>query len=791
MDFGNADHRGVPVDGVECRLAAKQEQPAQRPIGPKWLGQTRLRRPLYEANPAACFALDEHAVVLSCSQYAGEQLGYGVEELLDRSFLTVSHPDDRHEVSKLVRNCLRRPGEMAQAELRKTRRDGSLLWVHERQRAVTGDDGELVVLVVWEDVTERRVADKAVRESEAKYRAIVEAVDGLIYVCSPEYRIEFMNRQLIERTGRDATGELCYKALHNLDSMCSWCVNDRVARGETVRWELQSPKDGRWYYVVDTPICHTDGSISKQAIIQDITERKLSNEARLRGITDSAQDAIVMMDARGNISFWNPAAESILGYQKDEAMGKNLHQLLVPQRYLGAHLAAFPEFLRSGRGNVIGKTVELHARRKDGSEIAIDLSLSAIPLDGEWHAIGIIRDITERKRAEQVVRDSEEKFRQLAENVREVFFVLTANSSQTLYVSPAYEQIWGRSRDTLYRNSMSWLEAIDPVDRERIRTVTAKRLEGDSIELEYRIRTPAGEEKWIRSRSFPVLDQSGELTRIVGIAEEITDQKHYQAELIRAREAAEAANRAKSVFLATMSHELRTPLNAILGFTELLELEMSDRGIQDWQSDLQKIRKAGNHLMDLISDVMDLSKIEAGKMDLQPIDFDMGELVREVVASVEPVATKNSVEVEVVCDPVILHSDRLRVRQCLFNLVGNACKFTHDGKVLVEAKPMASAGQQWYVVRVADTGIGIQAEDLGKLFSDFTQVDASTTRKYGGTGMGLAISRKLSRLMGGDITVESAAGLGSTFTLHLPTVAPQREQTISPVPDEAPRLEGN
>lgn len=756
-----------------------------------WLGLARLRRPLYEANPAACFALDSYATIRSCSQYAGEQLGYSVEELLGRSFLTLSHPDDRPEVSRLVQSCLGQPGEMAQAELRKTRRDGSLLWVHERQRAVTSDDGELVVLVVWEDVTERRVADKAVRENVAKYRAIVEAVDGLIYVCSPDYRIEFMNRQLIERTGRDATGELCYKALHNLDSMCSWCVNDRVARGEMVRWELQSPKDGRWYYVVDTPICHTDGSISKQAIILDITERKLSNEARLRGITDSAKDAIIMMDAGGNISFWNPAAESILGYEKNEVMGKNLHQLLVPQRYLEAHLAAFPEFLRSGRGNVIGKTLELQARRKDGREIAIDLSLSAISLDGEWQAIGIIRDITERKRAEQIVRDSEAKFRQLAENIREVFFVLTANSDQTLYISPAYEQIWCRSRESIYRNSMAWLEAVDPHDRERIRSLTAKRLDGDSIELEYRIRTPAGEENWIRSRSFPVRDQSGELARIVGIAEEITDQKRYQAELIRAREGAEAANRAKSVFLATMSHELRTPLNAILGFAELLELEMSDRGIQDWQSDLQKIRKAGNHLLDLISDVMDLSKIEAGKMDLHPVDFDMGELVREVVASVEPVATKNSVEVEIVCEPVILHSDRLRVRQCLFNLVGNACKFTHDGKVLVEAKPTASSGQQWYVVRVVDTGIGIKPEDLGKLFSDFTQVDASTTRKYGGTGMGLAISRKLSRLMGGDITVESTAGRGSTFTLHLPNVAPQREETISPAPAETPRLEIN
>ena len=168
--------------------------------------------------------------------------------------------------------------------------------------------------------------------------------------------------------------------------------------------------------------------------------------------------------------------------------------------------------------------------------------------------------------------------------------------------------------------------------------------------------------------------------------------------------------------------------------------------------------------------------------------FDLSELIRDVAASVAPVANKNSVEVEVVCDPVTLHADRLRVRQCLFNLVGNACKFTHNGKVLIEAVPEAGRGPEWYEVRVTDTGIGIKSEDLGKLFSDFTQVDASTTRKYGGTGLGLAISRKLSRLMGGDITVESVEGQGSTFTLHLPKVAAPRVQASSPMPSGTPCL---
>ena len=518
-----------------------------------------------------------------------------------------------------------------------------------------------------------------------------------------------------------------------------------------------------------------------QSIIRDITERKRAeealrlSEARLRGITDSAHDAILMMNPRGEITFWNAAAELMLGYHNEEAMGQDLHRLLAPDRYHPAHHAAMPEFLRTGRGNAIGVTVELTASRKDGCEIDIDLSLSAIRLNGEWHAIGIMRDITQRKQAEQALRESEENFRQLAENIREVFFVLTSSLDHTLYVSPAFEQIWRVSADALYLNPLAWQDAIHPDDVEQVRLSTAALTQGDPNELEFRIRTSDGAEKWIRSRSFPVRNRAGELIRIVGIAEEITERKRYEAELIDAREGAEAANRAKSVFLATMSHELRTPLNAILGFAELLELELADRGIHDWDEDIQKIHRAGQHLLALISDVMDLSKIEAGKIELQADQFDIAALVQEVAASAGPLAAKNRVEVRVVCAPLIVHADKMRTRQCLFNLVGNACKFTQDGSVLVEAGPQIGSDGTCFTVRVVDTGIGIQPEDLGKLFGDFAQLDSSSARKYGGTGLGLAISRKLSRLMGGDITVESAPGQGSTFTFRFPTgIAPQR-----------------
>jgi PAS domain S-box-containing protein len=499
----------------------------------------------------------------------------------------------------------------------------------------------------------------------------------------------------------------------------------------------------------------------------DLTERNRASEAlrlseaRLRAITDSAYNAIVMMNPRGQITYWNPAAETILGFSSEQAMGQDLHQLLTPQRYHPAVRENMPEFLKAGRGNVIGSIIELKALRMDGTEIDVDLSLSSVNLNGEWHAVGIIRDITLRKRAAEALRDSEEKFRQLAENMREVFFIVPPEPTEILYVSPAFEQVWERSCQSLYENPAAWMDAILPEDLEKTRTMLAPQ---EPAETEFRIRTPAGFVKWIRACVVPIRDKSSTIVRVAGIAEDITERKRYEAELIHAREQAEAATRAKSIFVATMSHELRTPLNAVLGFAELMEVDMDDRGVHDWDDDLHKIRGAGNHLLALINDVLDFSKVEAGKIELEPESVAINTLVEDVTASTGHLASKNRIEVLVQCEPATLFIDRLRLRQCLFNLVGNACKFTHDDRVLVEGR----SENGWYAVRVVDAGIGIRPEDLHRLFSDFTQLDGSWTRKYGGSGLGLATSRRVARLMGGDITVESEAGKGSTFTLRVP-----------------------
>jgi len=263
-------------------------------------------------------------------------------------------------------------------------------------------------------------------------------------------------------------------------------------------------------------------------------------------------------------------------------------------------------------------------------------------------------------------------------------------------------------------------------------------------------------------------------------AKEEAEAAKEEAEI--AQEEAEAANRTKSTFLANMSHELRTPLNAIIGYSEMLEEEAEEIGEDEFVSDLNKIKSAGKHLLGLINDVLDISKIEAGKMDLYLETFEIQSMVQEVTTTITPLINKNNntLKLEIPENLGSMYADLTKVRQCLFNLLSNASKFTEKGVITLSIKRYLKAEEDWLSMRVKDSGIGMTPEQMGRLFKAFSQADSSTTRKYGGTGLGLNITQKFCQMMGGDITVESEIGKGSSFIIELPALVVDKKVAAPP-----------
>ena len=369
---------------------------------------------------------------------------------------------------------------------------------------------------------------------------------------------------------------------------------------------------------------------------------------------------------------------------------------------------------------------------------------------------------------------TEATYRSIVEHAIEGIFQTTPDG-QYLLANPALADIYGYSSTDELRGNVKEIARQLYVDPDRRSEFVRLMNENDSVwGFESPIYRKDGTIIWISENVRVIRGENGEVLYYEGTVEDITARKRAEEELRRAKEAAEEASRSKSQFLANMSHELRTPLNAIIGYSELMREEAEDLELSGFVRDLKKIEAAGKHLLGLINGVLDIAKIEAGKMDLHAETFDVAHMIEDVAATVAPVVEKNGNRFEIVAEHGLgsMHTDLTKVRQSLFNLLGNAGKFTKAGTVRLEVVRVTDGGRDWVVFHVRDTGVGMTPEQAAKVFEAFTQADASTTRKFGGTGLGLAITREFSRMIGGDATVQSELGRGSVFTLKVPVELP-------------------
>jgi PAS domain S-box-containing protein len=715
-------------------------------------------------------------------------LGYSREELNGMKFLEFVHPDDIQPTLDAMAN-LGRGEDVLNFTNRYRSKNGSYRYIEWRSHA----KGNLIYSAA-RDITQSKRAEKRLQESEGFLRNIFESilagfwdwnlVDNTEYL-SPTFKKMFGYEDNEMENSPEAWQRIIFQEdLPGVFEVFAQHVNShgKIPFYNEIRYRH---KDGSTVWVIcagQVIEWAEDGTPIRMAGYHiDITERKRveeqlrESEMRILGISESAQDAIVMMDPSGNITFWNPSAERIFGYSSAEALGMNLHKQLAPVRYHNAHQKAFQHFRTTGQGDAVGQTLELEGLHKNGHKISIELSLSALKQDDGWHAIGIIRDITERKQAEEENAKSASLLSATLESTADGLLVINSEGIRTLY-NRRFIEMWHVPQDILKDN----------VDEKLLQYVVAQMANPEEFLAKVRelYDTPeASSVDLLNLADGRVFERYSQPQRqdekIIGRVwsfRDITERKKAEEALNIAKEQAEAASKAKSEFLANMSHEIRTPMNGVIGMTGLLlDTDLS----QEQKQYAEIIRSSGESLLGIINDILDFSKIEANKLELEILDFNLSDVLEDFTATLSVSAQEKGLELLCCIDPdvpLMLRGDQGRVRQILINLTGNAIKFTHQGEVFIHVS-LAEEEIQNHTSHnetsiendiilhfsVSDTGIGIPKEKVDLLFRDFSQVDASTTRQYGGTGLGLAISKKLAEMMGGEIGVKSEEGKGSEF----------------------------
>jgi PAS domain S-box-containing protein len=504
----------------------------------------------------------------------------------------------------------------------------------------------------------------------------------------------------------------------------------------------------------------------------------LESEGRIRAIIDASMDCIITMDPDGKIVQFNRAAEKTFGYRAEDVLGKEMGELFMPPEVHERQRRNFSLYESSGMGSMLGRRVETAAFRKDGSKFIAEMATQPVTLAGRLVFTIFLRDITDRKRAEEAIKAEVARRREIEETLRRERDLLRAvmdHLPDFIFTKDTQGHFITANAVSLASKGLkSPDEIVGKTDRDYHPPELAQQYMRDDQEVlrsgqplvnrEERMVRADGSTHWVLTTKVPLRSPEGVVEGLVGICRDITQRKRFEEDLRLAKEAAETANRAKSDFLANMSHEIRTPMNAVIGMTELL----LDTELTPMQRDyMTMVRESGESLLSIINDILDFSKIEAGKLDLDSAEFHLHDGLAATLKLLGLRAHRKGLELACHFNPDVpdaVKGDLNRLRQVVINLIGNATKFTDRGEIvlLVECQEQ-SHNEAVLHFSVRDSGIGIPPEKIDHIFQAFEQADVSTTRRYGGTGLGLAIASRLVELMGGRIWAESQVGVGSTF----------------------------
>ena len=501
------------------------------------------------------------------------------------------------------------------------------------------------------------------------------------------------------------------------------------------------------------------------------SEEALRNsEEQINIILQNTIDAVVVINESGMITQWNSKAVNIFGWTAEEALGKLLHETIIPDKHISGHLAGMKHYHATGEGPILKKTIEISAIRKDNIEIDIELEVTPVIIKGENYFIGFMNDITERKLAIAKM-DSQKVFYETILNQLPTDIAVFDKNHRYLFVNP------GAIKNEEYRKAIIGMDDYEYCAYRNRDVKTADLRREHFMQVEQSRKPIAFEDSMLNLQGrvithlrnmFPVYNEKDELEMIIGFGIDITERKEAEEELLKAKNLAEQLTGSKDQFLANMSHEIRTPMNAILGMShQLAKTRLDDT--QEFYNDT--ISKAAENLLIIINDILDFSKIEAGKLSLENIGFEITEVIDKALQVMLYKAEEKGIsltkKISEGLTPVLM-GDPYRINQVLLNLINNAIKFTEKGFVNIACERLRETiTTQTLMITISDTGIGMEKEFVDRIFEKFTQEDVSVTRRYGGTGLGLSISKELVSLMGGEIKVESEKNRGTSISFIL------------------------